>query len=110
MKAQMTEALDNLIDAIVADYSRFIGNARHSVDLFHAGLDYTVGRKYIKITKTCGQQISVWGFIVAKDTDKFRAGDILKAAGWATPATNTARGNILENDFSWVQWTGPQYI
>ncbi len=53
----------------------------------------------------------VWGFIVKTDTDKkFRKGDILKAASWAAPARNKARGNILEGDFSWVRWTGPEYL
>jgi hypothetical protein len=52
----------------------------------------------------------VWGFIQKEDDKKFRAGDILKAASWAAPARNKARGNVLDEDFSWVRWTGPEYL
>jgi hypothetical protein len=51
----------------------------------------------------------VWGFIVKEDGGKFRKGDILKAAGWNAPATNSARGNIIDGGYS-IQWTGPMYL
>jgi len=38
----------------------------------------------------------------------FRYGDILKAASWATPARNGARGNVFE-EYT-VRWTGPLYF
>ena len=45
-------------------------------------------------------------FVVATDKDaKFKKGDILKAAGWAAPARNFARGNILEGSYA-INWTG----
>ena len=44
------------------------------------------------------------------DDQKFKAGDLLKAASWAAPARNKARGNILKGDYSWVRWTGPEYL
>lgn len=72
---------------------------------FEKGIDYTIGRKYAKITTAR----SVWGFVVAvKDDKKFRYGDILMAASWNAPARNHARGNIFE-DYS-VKWTGPHYL
>ena len=50
------------------------------------------------------------GFIVNTDNDKkFKRGDILKAAGFNTPARNAARGNILSDDYT-VQWTGPALL
>ena len=61
------------------------------------------GNKYIKLVNSR----SVWGFIVATDTDKkFKRGDILKAAGYKAPARNFARGNVLAEDFKCVRWTG----
>lgn len=54
---------------------------------------------------------SVWGFVVNTNSDKlFQYGDILKAASWKTPARNKARGNVLNGDFSWVRWTGTEYL
>lgn len=72
---------------------------------FNENLHFEEGRKYIKVM-TGG---SVWGFVMKADDAKFKAGDILKAAGWAAPARNKARGNIF-NDLTWVQWTGPAYL
>lgn len=62
------------------------------------------GSKYVKLIS----DRSVWGFVVKKDSDKFKRGDILMAASWAAPATNKARGNIFE-EYS-VAWTGPMYL
>jgi hypothetical protein len=66
------------------------------------------GRKYLKIVKTDNQK-TVWGFIQKDDDGKFRAGDILKAASWASPARNKARGNILDGGYQ-IRWTGPEYL
>ena len=68
------------------------------------------GRKYLKVIKKLGSQTMVWGFVQKEDDKKFRAGDILKAAGWAAPARNKARGNVIDGDLSWVRWTGPEYL
>ena len=78
---------------------------------FNDGLTYKTGSKYIKvITRSAGGGGSVWGFVVNTDNDKkFRKGDILKAAGWAAPARNAARGNILDGGYP-INWTGPLYL
>lgn len=74
---------------------------------FNESIRVNYGKKYIKIIKDG----SVWGFIVNVDNDKkFKYGDILKAASYNVPARNKARGNIMDNDFSWVNWTGPAYL
>ena len=39
----------------------------------------------------------------------FKKGDLLKCAGYAAPARNKARGNVLEGGFA-IQWTGPAYL
>ena len=58
---------------------------------------YKEGQKYIKIISNDndGYNTSVWGFI-NKSNSKFNEGDILKAAGWRTPALNKARGNLYD--------------
>ena len=78
---------------------------------FNDGLTYKTGSKYIKvITRSAGGGGSVWGFVVNTDKDKkFKKGDILKAAGWAAPARNAARGNILDGGYP-INWTGPLYL
>ena len=73
---------------------------------FNDELQYKVGNKYIKVIT----DRTVWGFIVNTENDKkFRKGDILKAAGWAAPARNAARGNIVDGGYT-IQWTGPLYL
>ena len=77
---------------------------------------YKVGQKYIKII-TCdnGNDRSVWGFI-NKSNPNFKEGDILKAAGWKTPALNKPRGNLLEIDIKTyvdpnsMRIYGPDYL
>jgi len=74
---------------------------------FNEKLTYKTGSKYIKVFSEGG---SVWGFVVNTDNDKkFKKGDILKAAGWAAPARNAARGNIVDGGYS-INWTGPLYL
>jgi hypothetical protein len=78
---------------------------------FNDGLTYKTGSKYIKIiTGSAGGGSSVWGFVVNTDNDKkFKKGDILKPAGWAAPARNAARGNIIDGGYT-IRWTGPLYL
>lgn len=66
------------------------------------------GSKYLKIVLNHAdtQQRSVHSFICIKDNDKFKEGDILKAAGWAAPAKNFARGNVITGNYENISWTG----
>ena len=112
----MENAIQQLIEVIKADYRMgFEGRdasketAARMIEEFENGISVEEGRKYLKIVKTMGTQQMVWGFVVKKDTNKFRAGDILKAAGWNAPATNKARGNIFDDTYQ-VRWTGPMYL
>jgi len=74
---------------------------------FNEKITYKIGNKYIKVFTEGG---SVWGFVVNTDKDKkFKKGDILKAAGYAAPARNKARGNIVEGGYT-INWTGPLYL
>ena len=76
---------------------------------YAAGLRVIEGSKYLKVVGTggVGSGESVKLFIVKSDTDKkFRKGDILKPAGWAAPARNFPRGNVLKGTLGRVAWTG----
>jgi hypothetical protein len=101
--------INQLVTDIKADYARWSKNMtsyrQEMIDEFNARVRVTEGKKYYKVI----QGTSVWGFIVKEDGGKFRKGDILKAAGWNAPATNSARGNIIDGGYS-IQWTGPMYL
>ena len=107
----MNNEMATLIESIKADYLAWQGDrAGVLIDInkkmiaeFDEGLSYKTGSKYIKITRERG---GVWGFVVNIDDDKkFKKGDILKAAGYAAPARNFARGNIIDGGYT-VRWTG----
>ena len=79
------------------------------IENYCSGLDVTEGSRYWKITSTNGSGTgrSVSGFIVKAGDKKFCEGDMLKAAGWAAPARNFARGNVLDGrGVNEVRWTG----
>ena len=119
IKPEMSRALIKMAGVAKQDYGRFWSRAddgqisefaQAQLDNFMESLEFNSGSKYIKVIRNDGNQRMVWGFIVNSETDsKFKYGDILKAAGWAAPARNAARGNVFE-DLSWVKWTGPAYL
>ena len=107
--ANLSTAIDALIEKIKADYASW-GNTgapitdhrAQMIQEFNDGISYTVGKKYAKIVREGG---GVWGFVViAHDDKKFAYGDILKPAGWATPARNFARGNVFDDKVA-ARWT-----
>lgn len=114
----MEKQIQELIDFIKADYAGWSmwtddSIKQKMIDSFNSGLGYKAGKKYIKIMKDNGgtPMATVWGFIVNVDDDpKFKKGDILYPASWASPTRNRARGNIIEGNFKGVAWTGPAYL
>ena len=106
----MIAGLDKLSAKINADFCKFMGNLKEGdydrnkarIREFNSQLQFKIGKKYIKFTS--GR--SVWGFVMLEDDDKFMKGDILKPAGFSTPARNFARGNILNGQFGSIQWMG----
>ena len=117
MDTKFDNALTNLHRHIVEDFERYDirsanangwGRNPEKVVEFAESLSFEEGRKYIKVTKKLGTQTMVWGFIMKDDDSKFKKGDILKAASWAAPARNKARGNIF-GEYR-IQWTGPEYL
>ena len=108
MNNEMTALIEN-IKADYADVRYSSGNdeiRKEMIADFNRKITYKAGSKYIKVVSNN----SVWGFVVNTDNDKkFKKGDILKAASWAAPARNKARGNILEGGYT-INWTGPLYL
>ncbi len=105
------ENIENMMYANKIGYSNWqtangtrqqTGTQKEMYEEFAQCLQLLKGNKYYKIVGKRG----VWGFIQIKNDNKFKAGDILKAAGWAGPARNFARGNVIEEQFAHVQWTG----
>ena len=103
--------LSKMKAAMIEDYTKFmspIDDIRKKMCAeFADGFTITYGKKYIKIHEKSG---GVKAFVVGVDNDKkFKKGDILKPAGYAAPARNKARGNILEGNYP-INWTGPLSI
>ena len=100
----------NMIEAMIEDYAGFMYPdteiKKKMNKKFSTSFVEKTGSKYIKIISNC----SVTAFIVKTDKDKkFKKGDILFPAGWAAPARNKARGNILDGNYP-INWTGPLYL
>ena len=118
----MRNEIEKVLEAMREDYKRWSNNcARHESSAHYSkiknemeesycnGLEVTEGSRYWKIISTSGSgtQRSVNGFIVKAGDKKFREGDMLKSAGWAAPARNFARGNVLDGyKVDEVRWTG----
>ena len=100
----MSVCINAYLDHIRADYLKWAMDKKiHSVGLGTMAIEE--GSKYLKVVRHDGQTM-VHSFIVRKDTERFKKGDILKAATWSAPATNFVRGNIFKGDFSRIRWTG----
>ena len=102
------DGIANMIAAAIYDYNNCSrGEAFEEMKKeFADGFVVKTGKKYIKILSGT----SAWGFVVNTDDDKlFKKGDLLKCAGWAKPARNKPRGNILDGGFQ-INWTGPLYL
>jgi hypothetical protein len=103
MKEQIQKYLE-AIKASYADFSEMTTVRQEMVKRFNENVAVTVGNKYLKVVI----KGSVHSFIVAKPTPKFKVGDILMAKSYKAPATNFARGNILDPKFNFraVRWVG----
>ena len=100
-------ALTMYADHLVRDYYRW---DKSGVDLRAESkfeIDYNRGRKFLKVVAKSYGSKSVHSFICVKAHDQWKVGDILKAASWAQPAKNFARGNVLNPaSYSNHRWTG----
>ena len=115
----LEDGISKMFSAMIKDYGAFMPTD-YEGDIFDLsseirirmneeyvdGLIFKRGSKYIKVIS----RDSVSSFIVATENDKkFKKGDILKPAGWAAPARNAPRGNVLEGGYP-INWTGPCYL
>ena len=92
----------------VEEFNRAIDIREEMTEEYCKGLEVTEGSRYWKIiSNDRGGGRSVKGFIAKAGDKKFREGDMLKPAGWAAPARNFARGNVLDGTgFDNARWTG----
>ena len=118
----MRNEIEKVIEAMREYYKRWSGKLVETatyatadkiqneiIENYCTGLRVEENRRYWKITSTngSGTQRSVSGFIVKAGDKKLREGDMLKAAGWAAPARNFARGNVIDGSgVANVRWTG----
>jgi len=93
-------ALYKYADHLTADYNKMgTGEGQYQIS-------FDRGRKFLKVVSNSWGSRSVHSFICIKEHDGWKYGDILKAASWAQPAKNFARGNTMARDFGQVAWTG----
>ncbi len=114
----MRKEIEKVLEAMREDYMRWSNNCARPDSYegysdvkkemekdYCEGLEVTEGSRYWKIISDKRGSRSVCGFIAKAGDKKFREGDMLKAAGWAAPARNFARGNVFESIGN-VRWTG----
>ena len=118
LSEEFTSLITSYLETIKSDYTTYMRRGEKTdtmksvsekmIKEFVEGLHFTVGQKYIRVVTSHGHQRSVHSFIVnTYEDNKFQFGDILKAAGWATPARNFRRGNVFETQsYQNVSWTG----
>jgi hypothetical protein len=106
----MEKEIETYLNVIKNNYKDWISRSSHlnieevstACQEFESRISVQLGSKYAKIVSTG----SVHSFVVLNDDSKFKKGDILKAASWASPAKNFARGNVVEGKFGSIKWTG----
>ena len=109
----MNDKLKNAVEKLCEDLTNAMHTRwEHSRD--KTTHDYSVGQKYIRIySEENGSMKSAWGFINKKDFNHFKKGDVLKCAGWNTPALNAPRGNLFEGYEIYpnsMRMFGPDYL
>ena len=101
----MAGAKDDYKQNSLMGKSELSSYCKEKLENFESQTTIREGKKYIKVI----YDRSVFAFIVKEDFKHFKSGDVLKPAGWAAPALNQSRGNVLEGNYP-IQWTGPLYL
>ena len=105
----MRKQIEKVLEVMRSDYRQWSGYRDPQYVEYKDSLEVTEGSRYYKIISNRSGQRTVQGFVVKAGHKKFKEGDLLKAATWAAPATNFARGNIFDNDTLTrdnIRWTG----
>jgi len=93
-------ALYKYADHLVETYNKTGSDGQYQVS-------FDRGRKFLKVVSNSWSSRAVHSFICIKEHDGWKYGDILKAASWAQPAKNFARGNVLDTDsYKNHRWVG----
>jgi hypothetical protein len=103
----LQDSIQHYIRHLYADYRRDLYDDLGGKDfMFECGTKYA--RVYSVDSRDQSQQRYAHSFIVLRDTNRFKRGDILKAASWLKPALNYARGNVFTQSSyeSRVTWSG----
>jgi hypothetical protein len=116
MKTNITDCFPALQKMFEDDYKAFSIRCGYNLNAPHNkyAISFKIAGKYTKIIVDNGTQRSVLGFICMQDVStklaSFKAGELLKAAGWKAPAMNFARGSIfdLPSCSASIKWTGIQ--
>jgi hypothetical protein len=115
VKNQIYFALDKRNESVNEDIKSDVNKFLDKLNKEFPDQEYTTdfkGGKYARITHQSRKfgQPSAWGFIAMDDNPSkgFQKGDLLKAAGFNTPAKH-ARGNILNGDAKYDKYS-PTYL
>ena len=90
------------LNYIVSDYKSLGGTYEPHM----YSVEAKQGKKFVKVLSLSHGSRSVHTFVCKVAHDKWKEGDILKAASFNAPAKNFARGNIFDGNFENVTWTG----
>ena len=115
MNKELKELVEKLCEVLTSGlnqrFEHTIGETTHN---------YSVGQKYIRVfSEENGQPRSDCGLFNKKEFQKgatgitFKEGDVLKCAGWQTPALNAPRGNLFEGydiNPNTMRIYGPDYL
>jgi len=103
----ITKLCDDLKENYITEYPTLAGSK---------SVYFLIGRKYCKIVECTLErgpgsgQMRVWGFVNMVE-GKFIIGDVLMAASFNAPATNKARGNLLDGySVTSSNMYGPGYL
>jgi len=99
-------AIQYYADHLVANYNKWIRETGYSSGNYL--VEFKRGSKFLKVISAHKDgHRSVHSFICVKAHNKFKFGDILKAASWAQPAKNFSRGSVLDTvSYTSHSWAG----